>query len=199
MIALYNSMPSLTRYRFLPPISAAEARDSTGDYHHETDADSAHYQEELQVDLAVLASKPSIAVAGHLRAVEDTLAVPVAELTLRAGTGADPARQEAGRGDVQVAGHAAAVVGALRVGAESFVGAVIVLLAGALVKVINCNSRHHDVRAKRKLRVFDSWLNQGSDSFLFLQPSNVLIRNLNKKFNLHVFISFSVSVFDVVI
>ena len=89
MISLYNSKPSLTRYRFLPPISAAEARHSTGDDHHETDADSAHYQEELQVDLAVLASKPSIAVAGNLRAVEDTLAVPVAELALRGSPAAD--------------------------------------------------------------------------------------------------------------
>ena len=122
-------MPSLTRYRFLPPISAAEARPPTGDDHHETDADSAHYQEELQVDLAVLASKPGVTVAGDLGAVEDTLTVPVTELALRAGSRADPAWEETGWGDVQVAGHAGTVVRSFRVRADGFVGAVIVLLA----------------------------------------------------------------------
>ena len=197
MISLYNPKPSLTRYRFLPPISAAEARHSTGDDHHETDADSAHYQEELQVDLAVLASKPSIAVAGNLRAVEDTLAVPVAELTLRAGTGADPARQEAGRGDVQVAGHTAAVVGTLRVGADSLVGAVVVLGTRTLVEVINCNSRDHHIRSKRKLGVLDTLLDRGADFFLFFLSNNILVRHLNKKFYLHVLVGFPVSILNV--
>ena len=120
---------TLTRDGLLPPVSATEAGDSTRDDHHETDAHSADNQEELQVDLAVLAGKPSVTVAGDLRAVEDTLTVPVTELALRAGSRADPAWEEAGWGDVQVAGHAGTVVRSFRVRADGFVGAVIVLLA----------------------------------------------------------------------
>ena len=120
---------TLTRDGLLPPVSAAEAGNSTRDDHHETDAHSADNQEELQVDLAVLASKPGVTVAGDLRAVEDTLTVPVTELALRAGSRADPAWEETGWGDVQVAGHAGTVVRSFRVRADGFVGAVIVLLA----------------------------------------------------------------------
>ena len=188
-----------TRNRFLPPVPATEAGDSTGDDHHKTDADGSDYQKELEVDLTVFASEPSIAVTRDLRAVQDALTVPVAELALRTGPGADPAWEETGRGDVQVAGHAAAVVGALGVCTDSLVGAVVVFPARAFIKVIYCNSRDHYVRAKRKLRVFDSWLNQGSNSFLFFLAPYILIRNLNKKFNLHVFISFSVSIINVVV
>ena len=69
----------------LPPVPAAEAGHAAGDDHHEADADRAHDQQELQVDLTVLAGEPGVAVAADLGAVEDTLTIPVTELALSAG------------------------------------------------------------------------------------------------------------------
>ena len=69
----------------LPPVPAAEAGHAARDDHHQADADRAHDQEELQVDLTVLAGKPGVAVAADLGAVQDALAIPVTQLTLSAG------------------------------------------------------------------------------------------------------------------
>ena len=188
-----------TRNRFLPPVPATEAGDPTGDDHHETDTDGSNDEEELQVDLTVLAGKPSVAVTGDLRAVQHTLTVPVTQLALSAGSGADPAGQETGGGDVQIAGHTGAVVGTLGVGADSSVGAVVVLRTRTFIEVINCNSRDHHVRTKRKLGVFDTLLNGGSNFFFFFLSYNILIRHLNKKFYLHVFVSFPVSILNLAV
>ena len=127
----------------LPSVLAAEARDSTGNNHHEADRDSSNDEEQLQVDLTVLAGKPLITVAGHCAGLEDTLAVPVAEFALSGGAAADPAGQGAAVrscGQVQVTRHAGACVGALRVLAGGAVRAVVVLSACALVKVVNGDS-----------------------------------------------------------
>ena len=99
---------SLTGYRFLPAIAAAETRNSAGDNHHQADADGAHDEEQLEVDLAVLAGKPGVAVTADLGLGQHALPVPVAQLALSGGPGADAARQQGLGRDVQVAGHAAA-------------------------------------------------------------------------------------------
>ena len=93
----------ITGNGFLPPVPAAEAGDAACDDHHEAHADGAHDQQQLEVDLAVLAREPGVAVAADLLTVQHALPVPVAELALGARPGAQPARQLAGRGDVQVA------------------------------------------------------------------------------------------------
>ena len=92
----------------LSPVFATEARYSARNDHHQTDGDSSDNEEQFQVDLAVLAGEPGIAVAGHIAGLQDTLTVPVAQLALSGGPGADAARQQGLGRDVQVAGHAAA-------------------------------------------------------------------------------------------
>ena len=79
-----------TWYCFLPPVPATETRHTTGYDHHQADTDSPHNEEQFEVDLAVFTSKPLVAVAGHLSVGQYTLAIPVAELTLCAGSRADP-------------------------------------------------------------------------------------------------------------
>ena len=72
-------MPQLTWHHvFVPavPVLAAEAGDAAGDEDHESDGDAADDEEQLEVDLAVLAGEPGVAVTGDLSAVEDALAVP---------------------------------------------------------------------------------------------------------------------------
>ena len=78
-------MSVITWDGLLPPVSAAEAGDAARDDHHQADADRAHDQQQLEVNLTVLASKPGVAVAADLGAVEDALAIPVTQLTLSAG------------------------------------------------------------------------------------------------------------------
>ena len=78
-------MSLITWDGLLPPVPAAEAGHAARNDHHQADADRAHDQEELQVDLTVLAGEPGIAVAADLGAVEDTLTIPVTQLTLSAG------------------------------------------------------------------------------------------------------------------
>ena len=77
---------------------------------------------------------------------------------------------------------------------SSLVGAVVVLSAGTFIEVVNCNSRDHHVRTKRKLGVLDALLDRVTDFFFFFLSHHILIRHLNKKFYLHVFVSFPVSV-----
>ena len=78
-------MSLITWDGLLSPVPAAEAGDAAGDDHHQADADGAHDQQQLEVDLTVLAGEPGVAVAADLGAVEDALAIPVTQLTLGAG------------------------------------------------------------------------------------------------------------------
>ena len=181
-------MPSLTRYRFLPPISAAEARHSTGDDHHETDADSAHYQEELQVDLAVLAGKPGIAVAGHIAGLQDTLTVPVAQLALGGRPAADSAWESSAVrpcSQVEVARHAGACVRPLRVATGGAVGTVVVLRTGTLVKVINGHPGDHDVGTQREVCVLQGGF-QRLDAVQVVLPIQAFVAHFHEQLDLHV-------------
>ena len=95
-------MSLITWDGLLPPVPAAEAGHATRDDHHQADADRAHDQEQLQVDLTVLAGVPGVAVAGDLGAVQHTLTIPVTQLTLRAGARAKTTLRLRCGSDVQV-------------------------------------------------------------------------------------------------
>jgi hypothetical protein len=66
------SLGILTWYVSLAPVLAAEAADPAGDDHHERGGHGAHYQQQLQVDLAVLTSEPGVAAARHLYAATES-------------------------------------------------------------------------------------------------------------------------------
>ena len=93
----------------LSPVFATEARYSAGNDHHQTDGDSSDNEEQFQVDLAVLAGKPWVAVAGDVAGLENTLPVPVAQLTLCGGATANSSWESPAVGpgrQVEVARHA---------------------------------------------------------------------------------------------
>ena len=93
----------------LSPVFATEARYSARNDHHQTDRDSSDNEEQFQVDLAVLAGEPWVAVAGDVTGLQNTLPVPVAQLTLRGCATAYSAWESPTVGpsrQVEVAGHA---------------------------------------------------------------------------------------------
>ena len=78
-----NYFCALTWHHGLPVVPAAEAGDAARDEDHEADGDAAHDEEELEVDLAVPASVPVVALAGDVGAADEALPVAVAQIALR--------------------------------------------------------------------------------------------------------------------